>query len=294
MPPLDRDLITSSHWGTYHVEVENGRVTALRDFAADPDPSPIGQGIVGVLDDPLRITRPMVRKGWLDGDRQGRGDDAFIPISWERANALVARELTRVIKDHGNQAIYAGSYGWASAGRFHHAQSQLKRFLNCIGGYTASVNTYSFAAAEVVVPHVLGTFRGHLDRTTAWETIASDCQLFVAFGGIPLKNGQISQGGLGAHVQKAGVLAARAAGVQFVNISPLRSDLMDEARAEWLAPRPSTNAALLIGLAGVLLEEGLHDTAFLARYCTGFERYAAYLSGASDGQPKTAAWAAAS
>ena len=39
---LDRDLLTSSHWGTYGVDVTDGHVTALRDFEQDPDPSPIG------------------------------------------------------------------------------------------------------------------------------------------------------------------------------------------------------------------------------------------------------------
>jgi len=37
----------------------------------------------------------------------------------------------------------AAPYGWASAGRFHHSQSQLHRFLNQLGGYTYSVQSYS-------------------------------------------------------------------------------------------------------------------------------------------------------
>ena len=297
MTPPKRALLTANHWGTYEVEVKEGRVTALHDFGPDEDPSPIGHGIVDVLDDPMRIKTPMVRKSWLEGgpgtagDKRGR--DAFVAVSWEQANKLVADELTRVKRDFGNRAIYAGSYGWASAGRFHHAQSQLKRFLNCIGGCTSSKNTYSFAAAEVVVPHILGTFRGHLDQSTSWESIASDCDLFVAFGGVPLKNGQISQGGVGAHVQKAGVTAAYAAGTRFVNISPLRSDVMDGVEAEWLAPRPSTDTALMLGLAYCLLDEGLHDADFLSTHCVGFEPFAAYLRGIGDGIPKTAEWAGA-
>jgi len=296
MKPTDRDLLTSSHWGTYRVDVEDNRVTALRDFEEDTDPSPIGHGIVDVLEGPTRIRTPMVRKSWLEGGPgtagEKRGEEDFIAVTWEQANRLVANELNRVRDNYGNQAIYAGSYGWASAGRFHHAQSQLKRFLNCIGGFTSSKNTYSFAAAEVVVPHVLGTFRGFLDTATSWESIASDCTLFVAFGGVPLKNGQISQGGTGAHVQRAGISAAQDAGVRFVNISPLRSDLMAAVGAEWLAPRPSTDAALMLGLAHTLLSEGLHDQAFLGRYTVGFERFTSYLNGAEDGIPKTADWAA--
>lgn len=296
MHPFDRDLLTSNHWGTYRVHVKDGRVTGLSDFGQDPDPSPIGHGIVDVLEGDTRITAPMVRKSWLEGgpgtNGHLRGEEEFVEVSWDRVNDLVAGELTRIIEAHGNNAIYAGSYGWASAGRFHHAQSQMKRFLNCIGGFTSSKNTYSFAAAEVVVPHVLGTFRGHLSNMTAWETIATDCELLVAFGGVPLKNGQISQGGTGAHVQKAGLLAAYGAGVKFVNISPLRGDIDDQVGADWIAIRPSTDTALMLALCHSLLADDLHDTEFLARYTTGFEPFAAYLKGEPDGVAKSADWAA--
>lgn len=296
MSEQTRELLTSTHWGTYRVEVKDGKVTALRGFEKDPDPSAIGPGIVDVLDGPTRITAPMVRKGWLEGGPGAAGDrrgaDDFVEITWDEANRIVAGELDRVRKTHGNRAIYAGSYGWASAGRFHHAQSQLKRFLNCIGGFTGSKNTYSFAAAEVVVPHILGDFRAYIDTTTSWESIASDCELFVAFGGVPLKNGQISQGGTGAHVQRGGLLAAHEAGVRFVNISPLRSDILDRVGADWLAIQPSTDVALMLALAHVLLSEALHDPEFLDRYCVGFDRFAAYLRGETDGQAKTPEWAA--
>ena len=64
---------------------------------------------------------------------------------------------TRVRSEHGNQAIEAGYYGWAGAGRFHHAQRRMYRFPNSIGGYAYSVNNYSLAAAKVILPHVVGT-----------------------------------------------------------------------------------------------------------------------------------------
>ena len=295
MTTHQRPLLTSSHWGTYEVRVEDGRVVELVDFAKDDDPSPIGHGLVDVLDDDLRITSPMVRKSWLEGGPgtagEMRGQDEFIAVSWDRVNELVAEELRRVRAEHGNSAIYAGSYGWASAGRFHHAQSQLKRFLNCIGGFTSSKNTYSFAAAEVVVPHVLGSFRDHLMASTGWDTIAESCDLFVAFGGIPLKNGQISQGGTGNHVQLAGIQTAHEAGVEFVNVSPLRSDVLNAANASWLPLRPSTDVALMLGLAHVLLTEGLADDEFLARYTTGSDVFIAYVLGESDGIAKTPEWA---
>ncbi|MEQ8653077.1 MAG: molybdopterin guanine dinucleotide-containing S/N-oxide reductase [Kiloniellales bacterium] len=286
--------LTSAHWGTYRV-ARDGNKIALHGFERDPDPSPIGPGILDVLDGPTRITAPMVRRGWLEkgpGSGEGRGSEPFVQVSWEEAEKLVADELDRVRSTHGNEAIYAGSYGWASAGRFHHAQGHLKRFLNCIGGHSFSRDTYSFAAAEVMLPHVLGGCREFIYPGTNWRTVIANTELFVAFGGIPLKNGQISQGGCGRHRQAQAMREAVAAGIDFVNISPLRDDVMAEAGAEWLAPRPSSDVAIILGLCHTLLVEELYDAAFLKTHAVGFEPFAAYLRGESDGIPKTAAWAA--
>ena len=49
----------------------------------------------------------------------------------------------------------------------------------------------------------------------------------------------------------------------------------------------------MLGLAHTLVAEGLHDRAFLARYCSGFERFHDYLLGRTDGTPKDAVWATA-
>ncbi len=80
--------------------------------------------------------------------------------------------------------------------------------------------------------------------------------------------------------------------MEFVLVSPIRSDVIPETGAEWLAPRPNTDMAVMLGLAHTLVAEGLHDRGFLARYTTGFERFLPYLMGETDGQPKDADWAA--
>ena len=286
-----------SHWGTYRVECRNGRIKSFIPFEEDSDPSPIGNGMIGALDHPLRITAPMFRKGWLEqgpgGASDARGSDGYIELPWDEAEKRVAAELDRVRKQHGNEAIFGGSYGWASAGRFHHAQSQLKRFLNCIGGFTRSVNSYSLAAAEVVMPHILGPFYRLLDETTSWPVIAEHTGLFVAFGGVPLKNSQINAGGATSHSQRSWIEAAGKNGVRFVNVSPVQSDMPGGLGAEWIAPRPGSDTALMLGIAHTLLTENLHDQEFLNRCAVGFGRFRAYLTGQPDGLEKSAAWAGA-
>ncbi|MGH7320147.1 MAG: molybdopterin guanine dinucleotide-containing S/N-oxide reductase [Candidatus Rokuibacteriota bacterium] len=292
---MSRELrVHASHWGAFQAEVEDGAVVAVHPYRHDPDPSPLLENIPGSLRHRARIAQPMVRAGWLDrgpGAAEGRGAEPFVPVSWVTAIDLLARELRRVYQDHGAEAVYGGSYGWASAGRFHQAQSQLHRFLNCLGGFVRSVHTYSNGALTVIMPHVVGSMRGVLDRATAWSVIERHTELFVCFGGIPLKNTMVTPGGASQHPTRDHLRAVRARGAEFVLLSPLRDDLPEFVGAEWLPVVPGTDVAVMLALAYTLVDEGLHDRAFLERCCVGFDRFQAYLRGGEDADPKTPEWA---
>src|SRR5690606_8177560 len=108
-----------------------------------------------------------------------------------------------------------------------------------------------------------------------------------------LRNTQVASGGVSSHTERGAMRAAARRGCRFVCISPLRGDLPQEAAARWLPARPGTDAALMLALLHVLVDEGLHDRAFVARYCAGWETFEDYLMGRADGQPKDPAWAAA-
>jgi len=285
-----------SHWGAFRVTVENDTIVEVEGHPDDPAPSPLLANYLDGIRNDSRVRKPAVRKGWLDrgpGPDPHRGADDFVEVEWDEALDLVAGELRRVRTHFGNEAIYGGSYGWASAGRFHHAQSQLHRFLNGLGGYVGSVNAYSYAAAQVIVPRVLGDSRGLLGQHTSWPSIAEYTELVVMLGGMPLKNAQVDPGGTGRHGVREQLLRARARGARFVLLSPFREDALAALDAEWMPLLPSTDAALLLGLAHTLVAEGLHDRAFLERYTVGFARFEAYLMGRDDGRPKDADWAAA-
>ncbi len=298
--PLDREL-TSSHWGAYEIHRENGRAVGLRAYADDPDPSPIGLAMWEAYQAPVRVQRPSVRRGWLQAVRagrhdagDGRGREPFVEVGWDEALDLVAGELRRVIDAHGNRAIFGGSYGWSSAGRFHHAQSQVHRFLNATGGYVRHVDSYSLGAGRVLLPHVVCSMDFLLGNHTSWDVLVAHTRLMVCFGGVPAKNSQIGQGGASHHLARGGLRRLAQAGCRFVNFSPVRDDIDAPAGSvEWIPIRPNTDTAVMLALATELILADRHARDFLATHCVGFERWRAYLLGERDGVRKDADWAAA-
>ena len=285
----------SSHWGVFSARMKDGQIE-VRPHPADPDPNGIIENFPGALRHRARIGQPMVRRGWLEngpGPDQRRGRDDFVPVSWEKALDLLGGELKRIRDGAGPGAIFGGSYGWASAGRFHHAQSQIHRFLNvACGGYVKSVNSYSSGSSQVLVPHIIGDYEGLTKRNVSWEQIAEHSQIVLAFGGMALKNSMVAGGGVSRHVERGAMERAAARGCEFVLVGPLKADLPEEAKAEWIASIPASDTALMMGIVHTLVSEGLHDRAFLERYTVGWPVFERYLMGEADGQPKDAAWAA--
>lgn len=286
----------SAHWGAFSARWD-GRDISVEPYAGDPSPSPILGNFKGALRHKARILKPMIRRSWLDhGPRPQRREigDAFIECDWSTALDLLAGELDRVRSKFGPQAIYGGSYGWASAGRFHHAQSQIHRFLNLVcGGYVRSVNSYSAGASSVILPHVMGPFEQLSRRNVTWDQIRTHTDMVLAFGGMAIKNSMIASGGVSRHVEPNAMRDAVARGTEFISVSPLRDDFPPEAKATWIPIRPGTDVAVMLAMAHTLLVEDLCDRDFLQRYTTGFDTFAGYLRGESDGQPKHADWAAA-
>jgi len=279
-----------AHWGAFNAVVEDGRLVRCEPFALDPAPSPMLEAIPAMVHSPLRVARPAIREGFREGMPR-TGADRFHEVSWEEALALVAQELTRVREGYGAEAIFGGSYGWASAGRLHHARTLTRRFLFLGGGCVDQLGNYSWGAAQFFLPHVLGTFAPVYGEVTDWSSIVHHTRLMLAFGGLAAKNGQVTSGGAGAHVNERWLQRAKAAGVAFVIVSPNRNDAPDSLDAQWVPIRPNTDTAMMLGMAHWLIAEGRHDADFLARYCAGFESFARYLTGADDGVAKSAEWA---
>jgi len=291
---MRKTIPNASHWGAFDAVVEDGRLVEARPFARDPHPGNLLASLPDVVQHATRIDRPYARAGWLRGERRGaqRGGDAWVPLAWDHAIRLVAQDSARIRTEYGHDTILGGSYGWASAGRFHHAPSQLHRYLGMAGGYTTQVTNYSYGAGMTLMPHILGTNEVIQGPTTDWTSLIAHTRMMLCLGGLPLKNGLVTAGGAGAHEYVPLMRAAAAAGIRFVNVSPFRGDSPEFLRAEWVPIRPGSDAAFLLAMAQAIVAAGLEDRGFLATHAVGWPQLRAYITGEADGMAKTPEWAA--
>ncbi len=289
---VEDEIISAGHFGIFKGKVEGGRFIRAIPYEGDVHPSPMVDAMPDAVYSTARIRYPMVRKGFLENgymsDRTERGKGEFVRVTWEQALDLVAAELKRVKETYGNASIYGGSYGWRSSGSFHSAQAPLARMLNLHGGFVDDADNYSWGAQMVIYPYITG---GTFTKPTAWPVILENTELMVFWASDPLVTGKIDfappdHRGLGYMQQ------LKASGKRTIVIDPVHNRTAEYLGSEWIAPRPGTDVAMMLGIAHTLYAENLHDEAFLADYTTGFEKFAEYLTGANDGTPKTAEWAA--
>jgi trimethylamine-N-oxide reductase (cytochrome c) len=60
---------------------------------------------------------------------------------------------------------------------------------------------------------------------------------------------------------------------------------------KWIPVLPNTDAALQLAIAYIWITEDLYEKAYIATHSVGFDKFAEYVLGHVDGEPKTAAWA---
>ncbi|BFI44544.1 biotin transporter BioY [Yersinia pseudotuberculosis] len=284
-----------AHWGAYTAVVEDGKLIRCEPFADDPDPSPLLNSTVPMVYSDKRIRKPAIRRSWLKrrekSDRTLRGQEDFVEVDWDVALDLVAEENRRVRDQYGPAGLFTGSYGWSSAGRLHHARSLVRRFYFSGGGGVDQLGNYSWGAAQFFLPYVIGTFSPLTGRVTSWPSVVEHCELFIAFGGLALKNAQVSSGGSAEHSLKLWLEKLAQKGTPVINISPMRDDCPAFVNAEWIPIRPNTDVALMLALAYEIQRLDGHDEAFLATHCVGYGQLADYIRGANDGIAKNPDWA---
>lgn len=174
----------------------------------------------------------------------------------------------------------------------HKAQTLLQRYMNLAGGYSGHSGDYSTGAAQVIMPHVVGSVEVY-EQQTSWPLILENSQVVVLWGMNPLNTLKIAwsstdEQGLEYFHQ------LKKSGKPVIAIDPIRSETIEffDDNATWIAPNMGTDVALMLGIAHTLMTQGKHDKVFLEKYTTGYPQFEEYLTGKSDNTPKSAVWAA--
>lgn len=239
------------------VTVENGRATRLR---GNPD-HPVTRGflcgkVARYLEreySPQRLLYPMKRSG-------AKGEGRFTRISWDEALGTIAARLREICQDPGPEAIlpysYAGTMGYLNGSGMD------RRFFHRLGASRLE-RTICAAAGAAALNQTLGARYG-----TEPEQFAS-AKLILAWGANIL--------GTNVHLWPF-IVEARRRGARFYTIDPVMNRT-GKAADKHFGLYPGSDAALALGMAHVILREGLEDREYTARHAAGFEEFKQLAAG---------------
>jgi len=280
----------AGHFGEYKVHTKEGVATRL-SFPDDPHkPTVKGPSLRNRTYAPDRIKYPMKRKGYEPGgggDKNARGNDEFVRISWEEALDLVADELKRVKDEHGNNSVQVRN-GWSCGGNFHDPGGPVNRVINLNGGGVGDYDNYSLAAEMHALPYSMGTVYGPASNH---RDVIENSDVCLWWSADPTVTGNQGAGGSVRNEKNKFLIESRDAGVEHIFINPKYGESVKVTDGEHISLRPGTDCAMMAAMAYVMLEEDLHDTAFIDEYVAGFEPFEDYVLGKEDGQEKTPEWA---
>jgi Tat-targeted selenate reductase subunit YnfE len=238
-----------------------------------------------------RLNYPMKRVG-------KRGEGKFERISWDEALDTITKSLQSTVEKYGNEAVYINYTSGIVGGNITRSSpyaSLVARLMNCYGGFLSHYGTYSTAQIACAMPYTYGTNDGN--STSDIE----NSKLVVLFGNNPAET-RMSGGGITYFLEQA----RERSNARMIVIDPRYTDTAAGREDEWIPIRPGTDAALVAGIAHVLINENLVDQPFLDKYCVGYDEktlpegapanghYKAYIMGqGDDGVEKTPQWAAA-
>jgi len=244
------------------ITVEDGRATRIQGDPAHP----VTRGflcakVAKYLDrvySPDRVLYPMRRvrpKGPAAGKDAGdtQAAQAFEPIGWDEALDQITSRFCGIVSEFGSEAILPYSYG-GTLGALNGA-SMDRRFFHRLGASQLARNICS-AAGEAGLKSVVGIKLG-----TEPEQFAHSRYIIAWASNIHGNN---------VHLWPF-ISDARRKGAKLVVIDPYRT--RTAACADWYLPiHPGTDGALALGMMHVIINHGLHDADYIARYTVGFDR----------------------
>jgi formate dehydrogenase major subunit len=206
----------------------------------------------GFTRSPDRLRTPLIR------DAGGE----LRPATWEEALDRIVTELRRVKGEHGADAIA----GLASSRATNEDCYAMARMIRAAIG-TNNIDNCSRVCHSPTSFAMRKAFG--LSGATGSFTDIDHAEVALLIGVNPTQGHPV----VGARIKQAALR-----GCELITIDPRRIELADYG-AIHLAPRPGTNAAVVLGLCHVVRREGLLDEAFIAARTEGYEALEELLEG---------------
>ncbi|WP_432840178.1 molybdopterin-containing oxidoreductase family protein [Dactylosporangium sp. CA-092794] len=243
------------------VNLKAGRVIGILGERDDPvqDGNLCVKGpmMVQLAYNPLRLTSPMKRTGGAKGDP----DSTFAPISWDEALGIIADKFL-ALRDAGEARAIANR----TSGRLPRGTGSLVHRLFTLLGSPNDTDVgpvcNDAGGNALAATFGLGNFtNGYgVDESTGKEDLAS-ARYFLMLG---------TNQGETHPVTFAHLLRGRQrTGAKLVVVDPRRTPTAAMAD-EWIAPKPHTDFALILGILHEVITTGRYDQAFVNRWVIGF------------------------
>ena len=242
--------------------VKDGRVTKITGNPEHPLSRgmlcPRGAGATGLLYDPDRLKRPLVR-------RSKRGDDVFEEVSWDAALNEAGERLLQVKARHGPEALALFTHG--SGGVW------FKHLMKAWGSPNVGAPSYAQCRGPREAAFTL-TYGTPLGSPEPIDLANARC--------ITLIGSHLGENMHNTQVQELAEAIGKGAGL--VVVDPRFSVAASKAKF-WLPVKPGTDIALLLAWIHVLVAEDLYDAEYVAKHAEGLEQLRAHVA------DKTPEWA---
>lgn len=193
-----------------------------------------------------RLRTPRIRKG-------SKGSGKFESISWDKALDIITDRLQKIKQENGPESVifYVGYPKWQ--------RPYVKRLAHSFGSPNyCSESSTCYQATAIAAKLNYGYFGPP-------EIPKARCLL--VWSGNPFYSNT---------TMARKLLDARERGMKIIEVGPLITPLTNHADIH-LRLRPGTDGALALGMAHVIIEEGLYDQEFVGKWTLGFEDYRAYV-----------------
>jgi anaerobic selenocysteine-containing dehydrogenase len=198
---------------------------------------------------PERLQTPLLRTG-------ERGDGSYAPISWDEALDRIASRLLTFKAESGPESVV-----------FFAGYPKLMRpFLKRLAHSFGSPNYCTESSTCFQATSLAGILNYGYEPGLGTGAEVKNAQCILNWSTNPFYSAAPSA------IQ---FLDALERGAKLIEVGPLKSLLSDRADIH-LRLRPGTSGALALGMAHIIIEEGLFDREFVENWTLGFDAYRQY------------------